>query len=83
MGLFTKKWEHLDDITPMHGLIGTNANWDSVLGGYDIEWDICTIEYAMSLIHGGIGEDRGYKIVNGIYYQLVYLPPPPHLQTYE
>lgn len=81
MGFFTKKW-NIPDIMQEFGLIGTNGNWDCVLAEYDIEWAVCDIAYANELVEQGIGEDRGYRVVNNIYYRLVYLPPPPHYQQY-
>lgn len=82
MGIFTKKYD-VPDITPEYGLIGENGNHDPVTNTWDIDWTVVDIGVANALVESGTGEDRGYRVVNGLYYRLVYLPPPPHLQTYE
>jgi len=82
MGIFTSKWD-IPDIIPEYGLVGTNGRYDVVTDTHEIEWAVCDITYANALVEQGIGEDRGYRVVNGLYYRLVYLPPPPHLREYE
>lgn len=78
MGLFTAK---SGDILSF-GLIGTDGTWDAVTQTYDIEWAVADIDYALQLLQG-LGVNRGYIVVNEVYYLIVYLPPPPHLQQYE
>jgi hypothetical protein len=73
MGLFTAK----EEILPNNAMIGEDA------GNGDIVWSIVTWEYATYLYVQGVLEDRGYRVVNGIYYRLFYLPAPPHTHANE
>lgn len=73
MGIFTKN----SSILPEKAMIG-----ESLPNG-DIVWNTADFDYCWTLLLGGVLEDRGYKMVNGIHYRLFYLPPPPHLREYE
>lgn len=79
---FRTGWLGKRKTMPEYGMIGTDGYFDSVTGEHDIDWVVVSRAQAMELL-AGIGESRGYKIVNGIMYHLVYLPSPPHLQQYE
>lgn len=72
MGLFTAKV----GISDNYAMIGEDSDGD-------MTWNTADFDYCWALFLGGVLEDRGYKTVNGIYYRLFYLPPPPHFRHYE
>lgn len=66
MAFFTQKQPILEE----NALIGTADG----MGG--IDWEEVYFDYAWELFCSNVLEDRGYRVVNGIRYNLFYLPSP-------
>jgi hypothetical protein len=53
----------------------------ALVGAYDddvhmVVWIEVDMHDGMALVELGVWEDRGYRVVNGVYQRLFYLPPP-------
>lgn len=53
----------------------------ALVGAYDYDvnmvvWVEVDMAHGLALVQLGVWEDRGYRVVNGVYQRLFYLPSP-------